>query len=102
MVDLAPTGHISLRDYYDRFVAWLWNGEDPFERLKIEERIAGLPFERVAMHQANRARVTDTCMAEAITPSGAAGYRHSSSIQGIESAGICRIGPGGPPSSQSG
>lgn len=46
MVDLAPEGWISLRDFYDQLTSWKWHTANLIEELDLESRIAALPEER--------------------------------------------------------
>jgi hypothetical protein len=66
MVDLAPEGCVSLRDFYDRFSSWRWNGHVPFDELNLEELLKSLPVERAQAHLAARSKVIDQALAEAV------------------------------------
>lgn len=66
MVDLAPEGCVSLRDFYDRFWLWRWGGHDPFDELQLESLVGPLPDERRQLHFAGRSKVIDACLAEAV------------------------------------
>ena len=66
MVDLAPEGCMSLRDFYDRYWSWRWGGHDPFDELQLQSIIGPLPAERQQLHLAGRSRVIDACLAEAV------------------------------------
>jgi hypothetical protein len=52
MVDLAPEGCLSLRDFYDEFTSWKWNTDDLIGELSLERRVAILPEERKALARA--------------------------------------------------
>lgn len=66
MVDLAPEGCISLRDFYDQYTAWKWNTNDLINELALQGRIEGLPVERQQIHWAGLNRAVDQSLAEGV------------------------------------
>lgn len=66
MVDLAPEGAQSLRDFFDAFTFWKWGTGDVIGELKLDERISSLPDERRRQHRAGLSKVTDCALAEAV------------------------------------
>jgi len=67
MVDLAPEGCLSLRDFYDQLTSRTWNGCNPFAELDLEERMSALPGERRPLHRAGLASVIETGLADAVS-----------------------------------
>lgn len=66
MVDLAPRDAISLSDFYRRFLLWRWNGNNAFEQLDLEGRVAPLPGERILEHRSYLDKAIDSSYREAV------------------------------------
>lgn len=66
MVDLAPEGALSLRDFFDAFTSSKWGTGDVIGEMQLDERISSLPEERRRQHRAGLSTVTDCALAEAV------------------------------------